>query len=201
MKEGAARSELVRICSLLYDRRLTFSAGGNVSVRVGNTVLITPSGRNKGSLSTDDPVLVGMDGTPLSDGKPSIETGFHLALYGKRKDVNAVVHCHPPYSTALSVTGGDIEPYTPEGALLLGNVAKVPYGMPGTPELVEAVAAASGSNAMIMAHHGALTQGSSLEEAYNRMEELELQAFLQHLCKGHGPMDPTQVAAVRERYL
>ncbi|NLL95326.1 MAG: class II aldolase/adducin family protein [Thermoplasmatales archaeon] len=200
MTEREARSELAGVCSRLYERRLTFSAGGNVSVRVGDAVLITPSGRNKGSLAPGDMVLVGMDGVPLSGGRPSIETGFHIALYRKRKDVNAVVHCHPPWSTALSVTGGKIEPYTPEGALLLGNVAVIPYHMPGSGALVEAVAAASGSDAMLMAHHGALTQGSDLEEAYNRMEELELQAFLQHLCKGSPPMGPDDIAAVRRAY-
>lgn len=168
---------------MLYDRGLTVSAGGNMSVRVDDGILITPSGRNKGLLSPDDLVKVALDGTVVSGGRPSIETGFHLALYRSNPDTNAVLHCHPLNCVAVTVRGEGLRcNLTPEGALLLGRVAGIPYITPGTRELVDAVASHADAKAMIMARHGALTQGATLEEAFDRMEELEFQARLQLLC-------------------
>lgn len=183
MDEQTAREELVGTCARLYDRQLTVSAGGNMSVRIDEGILITPSGRNKGLLKPEDLVKVSLDGKVLSGPKPSIETGFHLALFNANPDTNAIVHCHPLNCIAITTRGESLRcNLTPEGALLLGKVATVPYVTPGTPELVEAVRACSDSKVMLMARHGALTQGRSLEEAYNRMEELEFQARLQMMC-------------------
>lgn len=183
MDECEARRALVETCTRLYDRNLTVSAGGNMSVRVDDGILITPSGRNKGLLKPDDLVKVALDGTVISGGKPSIETRFHLALYRSNLDTNAVVHCHPLNCIAITLKGEDLRcNLTPEGALLLGKVPTIPYITPGTDELVDAVAAHHRCSAMLMARHGALTQGATLEDAYDRMEELEFQARLQMMC-------------------
>lgn len=183
MDETEARGALVATCRMLYDRDLTVSAGGNMSVRIDDGILITPSGRNKGLLSPEDMVKVSMDGTVVSGGRPSIETGFHLALYHANPGTNAVVHCHPLNCIAITVRGERLRcNLTPEGALLLGRVAEVPYVTPGTQELVDAVAEHADAKAMLMVRHGALTQGATLEEAFDRMEELEFQARLQLLC-------------------
>ncbi len=180
MDEGTARRALVETCARLYDRNLTVSAGGNMSVRIDDGVLITPSGRNKGLLKPEDLVKVSLDGTVISGGKPSIETRFHLALYRANPDTNAVIHCHPLNCIALTLKGEELRcNLTPEGALLLGKVPTIPYITPGTDELVDAIASHSGSSAILMARHGSLTQGRTLEEAYDRMEELEFQARLQ----------------------
>ncbi len=183
MDECTARRELVETCARLYDRQLTVSAGGNMSVRLDDSILITPSGRNKGLLREEDLVRVGMDGTVISGPRPSIETGFHLAIYQSNPSTQAIVHCHPLHCIAITVRGERLRcNLTPEGALLLGRVATVPYVTPGTPELVEEMRKVAQSNVILMERHGALTQGGSLEEAYNRMEELEFQARLQMLC-------------------
>ena len=181
MNETFARELLVDVCTKLYDRKLTVSAGGNMSVRINDSeILITPSGRNKGLLIPDDMVKLSMDGKVIGGGKPSIEHKFHLALYNKNPDTNAIVHCHPLYCTTLAVKGEKVKSdLTPEGVLLLGDVPMVEYFTPGSDELVNAVAQYADHNAMIMKRHGALTQGSTMEEAYNRMEELEFQAQLQ----------------------
>lgn len=183
MNERYAREKLASVCKMLYDRQLTVSAGGNMSVRIGDSeVLITPSGRNKGLLQPEDMVLIGTDGSVLSDGKPSIEHRFHLALYNSNPDTGAVVHCHPLHCTTLAVRNEPVKcNITPEGVLLLGSVPMIGYFTPGSQELVDAVAEHSDAKAMLMARHGALTQGRTLEEAYNRMEELEFQARLQLL--------------------
>ena len=184
MNERYARQELVKICKLLYDRQLTVSAGGNMSMRIADSeILITPSGRNKGMLEPEDLVLIDSKGKVLSSGKPSIEHKFHLALYNMNYDTNAIVHCHPLHCVTLAVKGERIKSnITPEGVLLLGDVPMIDYYTPGSKKLVEAVAAQGHSKAMLMARHGAITQGRTLEEAYNRMEELEFQAKLQLLC-------------------
>ena len=184
MNERYARERLAQVCKLLYDRQLTVSAGGNMSVKIGDSeVLITPSGRNKGMLQPEDMVLIGTDGSVLSDGKPSIEHKFHLALYNMNPETGAVVHCHPLHCTTLAVRNEPVKcNITPEGVLLLGSVPMVKYYTPGSQELVDAIAEVGHSRAILMARHGALTQGRTLEEAYNRMEELEFQARLQILA-------------------
>ena len=185
MDETEARKALVEICARLYDRNLTVSAGGNMSIRVDDGVLITPSGRNKGLLKPEDLVKVSLEGAVISGGRPSIETRFHLALYRRNARTNAVIHCHPLNCIALTLRNEELRcNLTPEGALLLGRVPTIPYITPGTDELVDTVASLSGSPVMLMARHGALTQGTTLEEAYDRMEELEFQARLQMMCGG-----------------
>ena len=180
MDDEAARKMLCDACSKLYEKDLLVSAGGNVSIRVEDGILITPSGRNKGSLTPDEIVKVSMNGKTVGKGKPSIEYGFHLELYSKREEINAVVHCHPVYCTALSIKGEKIRSdLTPEGVILLGDVPMIPYCTPGSNDLIEEVSEISKHSAAIMEHHGALTQGRTMEEACNRMEELEFQAHLQ----------------------
>ena len=184
MNEQFARGKLTEICKLLYDRDLTVSAGGNMSLRLNEKeFIITPSGRNKGLLRPDDMVLVNMKGKTLSDGKPSVEKGFHIALYKANPETASVIHCHPLYCTALAVKGEKIRSsLTPEGVILLGEVPMIGYFTPGSKKLVEAVAEHSSCRAMLMERHGAITQGRTLEEAFNRMEELEFQAKLQMLA-------------------
>lgn len=198
MNESYARQLLVDTCRRLYDRNLTVSAGGNMSMRVDDFVLITPSGRNKGLLDPMDIVKLSLDGNVLSEGKPSIEHRFHLALYRKNPEVNAIVHCHPLYCTALAVQGKNVRcNITPEGVLLLGEVPMVPYFTPGSDELVKAVEAYSDHDAMLMAKHGALTQGRTMEEAYNRMEELEFQAHLQLLVRRAKDLPAAEIKKIR----
>jgi L-fuculose-phosphate aldolase len=187
MNESYARIHLTDVCRKLYNRGLTVSAGGNMSVRLNEEeILITPSGRNKGLLEEGDMIVVNMEGEPLTEGKPSIETFMHLALYKKNPETNAVIHCHPLNCIALTMKGKIKTDLTPEGVILLGNVPMVGYYTPGTQALVDAVAAHADSKAILMARHGAVTQGKDLQDAYDRMEELEFQARLQMLvgrCK------------------
>ncbi|MCQ2084910.1 MAG: class II aldolase/adducin family protein [archaeon] len=182
--EAFARKRLVECCHLLYERGLTVSAGGNMSVRINdNEILITPSGVNKGMIHEDDLVKMDMEGNVISGGKPSIEHKFHLGIYKENPETNAVVHCHPLYCLAVLTKGENLKStLTPEGVLLLDVVPTCRYATPGSQELVDAVMEYADAPAMLMAKHGALTQGRTLEEAYNRMEELEFQAHLQLLA-------------------
>jgi len=195
MNEQFARCKLADICKLLYDRNLTVSAGGNMSLRLNEKeFIITPSGRNKGLLRPEDMVLMNINGKVLSDGKPSMEKGFHIALLKADPETNSVIHCHPLYCTVLAVKGEKIKSsLTPEGVVLLGNVPLIEYCTPGSKKLVEAVASHSSSKAMLMERHGAITQGRSPEEAFNRMEELEFQAKLQILTEGASELPLSEI--------
>ncbi len=195
--EAYARRRLADCCRLLYQRNLTVSAGGNMSVRLNNDeVLITPSGVNKGLVSEDDFIVIDMKGDVVrGEGKPSIERYFHLGIYKANPETNAVLHCHPLYVLALAVKGEEIKTcLTPEGVLLLGHVPMVRYETPGSKELVDAVMEYATEPAMTMAKHGAITQGRTLEEAFNRMEELEFQAHLQILAEGAEELPEAEVA-------
>lgn len=197
--EAFARKRLVECCHLLYDRDLTVSAGGNMSVRLNDhEILITPSGVNKGLVSEEDLVKMDMDGNVISGGKPSIEHKFHLGLYRANPSTNAVVHCHPLYCLAIATRGEPLKScLTPEGVLLLDEVPTARYATPGSQELVDAVMEYSDAPAMLMAKHGAITQGRTLEEAFNRMEELEFQAHLQILVGDAPELPPDEVAKLR----
>ena len=197
--ESFARRRLAECCHLPYDRHLTVSAGGNMSVRLGeDEILITPSGVNKGLISGDDLVKMDMDGNVISGGKPSIEHKFHIGIYKENPETNAVIHCHPLYCLALAVKGEDIKScLTPEGVLLLDQVPTVRYETPGSQELVDAVMEYADAPAMLMAKHGAITQGRTLEEAFNRMEELEFQAHLQILAGDAAELPVEEVVKLR----
>ena len=198
--EAFARKRLVECCHMLYDRNLTVSAGGNMSVRINDReILITPSGVNKGLVREDDLVKMDMDGNVLSGGKPSIEHKFHLGIYRENPETNAVVHCHPLYCLAILTRGEDLKStLTPEGVLLLDQVPTCRYATPGSDELVEAVMEYAHAPAMLMARHGAITQGRTLEEAYNRMEELEFQAHLQILAGNAEELPMSEIMKLRE---
>lgn len=198
--EAFARKRLVECCHMLYDRNLTVSAGGNMSVRINDReILITPSGVNKGLVREDDLVKMDMDGNVLSGGKPSIEHKFHLGIYRENPETNAVVHCHPLYCLAILTRGEDLKSaLTPEGVLLLDQVPTCRYATPGSDELVEAVMEYANAPAMLMARHGAITQGRTLEEAYNRMEELEFQAHLQILAGNAEELPMSEIMKLRE---
>lgn len=200
MTESYARTRLAECCHLLYERNLTVSAGGNMSVRIGDRILITPSGVNKGLVSAEDLVLLDMEGNVVSGGKPSIEHKFHLALYKANPETNAVVHCHPLYCLVLATRGEELNSaLTPEGVLLLDVVPTVRYETPGSDALVEAVSECSDAPAMVLAKHGAITQGRTLEEAFNRMEELEFQAHLQVLLGDSAqPLPQSEIDILRE---
>ncbi len=199
MNESFAREILADVCAKLYDRRLTVSAGGNMSIRINDgEILITPSGRNKGLLLPEDMVKMSMDGKVIGEGKPSIEHRFHLALYNRNQETNAIVHCHPLYCTTLAVKDERIKSdLTPEGVLLLGDVPMIDYYTPGSEELVKAVEACADSKAMLMRRHGALTQGRTMEEAYNRMEELEFQAQLQLMVRRAKGLPKAEIEKLR----
>jgi L-fuculose-phosphate aldolase len=154
---------------------------GNVSVRLGEgRFLVTPAGREKGSLRPEELLVVDASGNVLEGtGRPSTETAMHLLCYRRRPDVSGVVHAHPPVATAFAASGAPLDaPVMPEVVLTVGPVPLVPYATPGTDELPRAIDPwLDGHDAFLLASHGVLALGASVREALHRMERVE------HLAK------------------
>lgn len=169
-------AKLVEIAKRLYDRNMNAALGGNVSIRLGDEIAITPAGINKGFMTEDDVILVDTAGSKLrGKGKPSSEGKMHYEVYKLRPDVRAIIHAHPPFAVGFALAHRDLpDDILPEATIVLGHVPCLPYVTPSTMELAREVAQGlAHRNAAFMANHGAITVGADLEEAYNRMELLE----------------------------
>ena len=183
-----AARRMAQCCRQLAQLGLIAGQDGNLSVRLSRTrILVTPSGLIKALLEPADMVQVDTRGRKLAGRhKPTSELDLHLRILERRPDVMAVVHAHPPYATGFSVAGRELDRLVlPELILAAGRVPLVPFGTPGTPELGERVEAyIAGHDALLLANHGAVTVGPTLDLAWIRMESLEHAArilFTAHL--------------------
>ncbi|MBI4408253.1 MAG: class II aldolase/adducin family protein [Gemmatimonadetes bacterium] len=192
----------------LMERGLIAGAEGNIAVRLdADRVLVTPAGRAKGALAPDDLVEVDLAGRRVRGaGRASSELDMHLTILRARPDVRAVVHAHPPTATGMALAG-----QVPDGGVLpevivsLGSVPIVPYGQPGSPELAERLRPyLAGHDALLLANHGAVTMGPTLDAAHFRMESLEqaarivLVARLLGRVEALAPEDVARLIAQRE---
>lgn len=173
----SSKKKLVDICHKVYEKGFVAAYDGNISTRTSRgTVLITRSGICKGDVTEKDIVEIDLNGKPLS-GKQKISTEhkIHLYAYQKRKEVNAVVHCHPVYATAFALIGEGLEKhFLPEVLLTVGKVPLCKYATPSTeyvPKSLEPYI--NYSWAMLLENHGAVTLGKNLDDAYFKMEKLE----------------------------
>ena len=184
------KSELVEVCHKVYEKGFVSAYDGNLSIRIDeDRVLITPSGKCKGEVRVEDLVEVNMKGERVSGtGKVSTEVKIHLLAYTKRKDVSAVVHCHPVYATAFATAGeGFTRGVFPEVILSLGKVPLCKYGTPSTDELPESMLPhIEFSWAMLFENHGAITFGKNIKGAYYRMEKLEHAAHTLFIARSLG---------------
>jgi ribulose-5-phosphate 4-epimerase/fuculose-1-phosphate aldolase len=187
---------LLQLCLRIYDKDFVSGSGGNVSVRDGDTIVITPTGRNLGLLEERDIVRLRLSGEVIGPGKPSQEWRMHVLCYA-RDDVACVVHAHSSYATALSCLATDpacaMPTYTPGYAVRVGKLPVLPYLRPGSEALagsVGGVIAGNGSgpgrNSVLLANHGLLAVGANLEQAMNIAEEIEENARLFFILNGKG---------------
>jgi L-fuculose-phosphate aldolase len=201
--------ECGRIC---YERRLMTSNDGNVSVRMDDgLILITPSGLSKGRLTSEDLLVVDIEGNVISakDGRrPSSETPMHLEVYKQREDVRAVVHAHPIFATTLTVSGLDFPvDVLPEVLLTLGDVPVTAYATPSSHEDAEVIRPfVKEHNALLLCQHGSLTYGKNLDEALIHLERIEHVSEIFWRAKMLGtvrrvPLEAqTQLVNLREKY-
>lgn len=190
MRMQKERTSVVEYGLKMLASGLTTGTGGNLSVlnRSESLLAVSPSGVEYGLLSPEDIVLVGLDGKRVEgELAPSSELAIHLALYGKRSDISAVVHTHSIYATTLACLHWEI----PAVHYLVGfsgdKVPLAPYAPFGTPGLAKAVSEAIASyNAVLMANHGLIAVGKDLASAFTVAEEIEFVAriYYQARCAG-----------------
>ena len=199
------REAVCRVGKLLYDRGYVAANDGNISVKVAeNRLLITPSGVSKGRMTPEMLLVTDLDGTVVEGNRhPSSEGKMHLEVYRGRPDVNAVVHAHPPVSTAFAVCRRGLEtPYLSELVAGLGHVPCTPsFAMLSTREVPESVRPyLADHNALLLANHGALAWGGDLWEAFDRLETVEHTAKIvlnAQLLGGGVPLTEEEVARLQ----
>jgi L-fuculose-phosphate aldolase len=191
---------MVETCRRLHARDLIGAGEGNVSVRLGaDRFLVTPSGANKGYLSPADLVVVNGRGEVVGGrGRASTELGMHLAAYGARPDVRAVVHAHPLTAVALTIAGlpppSDL---VPEAAVTLGEIVVAAFATPGTGEVAASLSSLwAGHDVIMLERHGALALGRTLGEAFDRLETLERVARMALVARLLGSCEPLPQRAI-----
>jgi L-fuculose-phosphate aldolase len=186
-EQDRQRERLVRYCNRLLDDGLAIGSAGNMSVRTGDEVLITPSGIPYRDMDASDICVIGMDGAQRSGvGEPSSETPMHLAVYAATR-AGAVVHTHSPEVIALSAVCDELPAIHYAITGLGGPVRVARYTRFGSADLARAATEAlDGRSAAILQNHGAITYGGSLGEAYDRALLLEWLAQVHRLACSRG---------------
>lgn len=208
MRESRLAEAIVRHAKALYDRGLTHGSTGNISVRLADGWLMTPTGASFGHLDPARLSRLGPNGELLSGDAPTKEAALHRAMYDARPASGAVVHLHSTHSVAISVLedvnpDDVLPPLTAYYVMRIGRLPLVPFFPPGDAQLAEAVRGYAGRHhAVLLANHGPVVAGSSLEAAVDAIEELEATARL-HLLLRHErcrALSPAQVAEVDARF-
>ena len=189
MSENAERDSICRLAKSLFDRGLTIGNSGNISVRLDDGWLMTPTGSSMGNLDPNEISKLDLSGNLISGNNPTKESFLHIAMYDERPDSRAVVHLHSTHSVAVSCLA-DIDkknvlpPITAYYVMKIGTLPLVPYFPPGDINLAKAVKEmASDHHAVLLANHGPVVAGKTLEDAVYAIEELEETARLFLLLK------------------
>ena len=201
--ENKQREMLCAMAKSLFDRGLTRGASGNISMRTHDGgLLVTPTGSSMGLLDPAQLSRFDQNGQHIAGLAPTKEMPLHQAFYETRSQAGAVVHLHSRCSVALSLLPENDEdsflpPLTPYAIMQLGKVKLLPYFMPGAPALGDAIRGLAGKrSAVMLAHHGPVVTGKSLEAAVYAIEELEESAQLALMLKGTSAkqLTPSQIS-------
>lgn len=184
-EEAAAREEIVALAASLFARGFSVGSAGNISVRLADGYLITPTNSCLGRLDPERLSKLDADFVPVGGDRPSKEVFMHRAFYRARADAGAVVHLHSTWATAVSCLAdvdpaNPIPPLTPYFVMRIGRTMPlVPYFRPGDPAMEPAIAqAAQTARAILLANHGPVVSGATLKDAVYAAEELEEAAKL-----------------------
>lgn len=206
-RENATRSMIVEACRNMTALGINQGTSGNISVRTESGILVTPSGLPYERMQADDIVRMGWDGewTARGDNVPSSEWRFHLAILRTKPDVGAVVHAHPIYCSTLAIMGLPIPAIHYMIAAAGGNdIPCAPYAQYGTEELSRLVLQAlEHRHACLLAHHGLIATGPTLERAMWLAVEAEVLARQYHGCLQIGTppvLSDDEVRSVLERW-
>jgi ribulose-5-phosphate 4-epimerase/fuculose-1-phosphate aldolase len=206
MNEQALREAMVRWGASLFQRGLTAGSSGNISVKLDDGYLFTPTNSCLGFLDVASLAKLDLSRKHVSGDPPTKELPLHFAFYEARAGTTAVVHLHSTYATALSCLADvdpedAIPPMTPYVVMRVGRVPVVPYTRPGSPDvapLIWAKAAAHGG--ILLGNHGPVVAGTSLDGAVFAIEELEEAAKLLFITSGFNIryLEPAEIAELEE---
>jgi ribulose-5-phosphate 4-epimerase/fuculose-1-phosphate aldolase len=205
LSEAKLRDEICRLGESLFTRGLTFGSAGNISARLEDGWLMTPTNFSLGRLDPAELSKLDANGKLVSGKPPTKETFLHRAMYSERPQAGAVVHLHSTYSVAVSALA-DIDeanvlpPITAYYVMRVGRLPLVGYYPPGDLALADAVQRLAGKHhAVLLANHGPVVAGSTLDAAANAIEELEETAKLFLLLRGSKVrmLTDAQVAALK----
>ena len=208
MTEATVREAIVRFGRSMFERGLTFGSSGNISARLDDGWLMTPTNVALDRLDPGRLSRLDAEGRLISGDAPTKESFLHIAMYRERAAARAVVHLHSTYSVAVScladVDAEDVlPPVTAYYVMRVGALPLIPYHPPGDLDLAEAVRKLAGRHhAVLLANHGPVVAGDSLEAAVSAIEELEETAKLFLLLRQEKTRFLTleQAAEVRRRF-
>jgi 3-dehydro-4-phosphotetronate decarboxylase len=205
---AAAAEDIVQLGASMFARGLTPGRTGNLSCRIGDEIVVTPTGASLGSLAARELAIIDLDGRPVRGGRPTKEATVHAALYRSRPTARAVVHLHSTHAVAVSCLA-DIDqdsalpPLTAYFAMRVGRLPLVPYFAPGDPALGNAVGeTARQHQAMLLANHGSVVAGDDLLSAADAAEEIEETARLSLLLHDRStrPLTAAQLDGLGEAW-
>ena len=206
MNEIKTRDLIVQMAKSLFDRGLTFGSSGNISVRMEDGWLMTPTGCSMGNIEPEKISKLDINGNLISGDPPTKESFLHLAMYEKRPQDSAVVHLHSTHSVAVSCLDeinpkNVLPPITAYYVMRIGTLPLIPYFPPGDIKLAKVVREmASEHHAVLLANHGPVVSGRCLQDAVYATEELEETAKLFLLLQGHKTrfLNSSEEAALRK---
>ena len=193
LTDSEIKHEICEIGKTIYGLGFIAACDGNISYRNRDKIYLSASGVSKGSLTPDQILTVDINGKVLSGKmKPTSELPMHLAVYRLRNDVNAVIHAHPPYATALSLVGLSLaDCILPEVVLSLGKVPSAKYATPSSEKGADAISELIQKyDALILDRHGTLTVGKTLKEAFYKLERIEHSAKVTSIARQMGEISP-----------
>lgn len=208
MNESTLREDIALLAKSLFDRGLTFGSSGNISVRIEDGWLMTPTGSSMGDLDPARISKLDIDGGLVSGDAPTKESFLHFAMYEERPASGAIVHLHSTHSVAVScladIDAADVlPPITAYFVMKIGTLPLIPYFPPGDLDLAKAVKEmASSHHAVLLANHGPVVAGKSLRDAVYAVEELEETAKLYLMLRGLPTrfLTDTQVKELQSRF-
>ncbi len=208
MTETKLRDRIAELGKSIFDRGMTAGSSGNISVQLDDGWLLTPTNACLGRLDPARISKLAPDGRHIGGDPPSKELFLHGAMYQMRESARAIVHLHSTHSVAVSclpeVDPEDVlPPLTAYYVMKIGRLPLIPYYRPGDEKLGEAIRGyAAKSHALLLANHGPVVAGKSLEDAVYATEELEQTAKLYLLLHGRNPryLTEVQIAELRETF-
>ncbi len=203
----AERKKVAGFMRRLYKQRLTTTSGGNISIRITDDIIaITASATDKGRMRWKEVGLMNLSGENLTpELKPSIESGMHISIYKKKKDVLSIVHAHPVFASAFTAMKSKIDTtLTAEACAILGEPLIVPYALMGTAELAGLVSeSVLISDILLLENHGTLATGKNLLQAFDKIEVLENAAkmtFLVELARNKSPLSKARILEIEKHF-